>query len=71
MKKRNFVRLVFCEPVIRALYPDRDRVAQPTLAQLRMAPVTRKTHGWPNCRTGQAQRRAVPGTEATSRARAT
>ncbi|MGY4905142.1 MmyB family transcriptional regulator [Streptomyces sp. 900116325] len=54
MKKRNFVRLVFCEPVIRALYPDRDRVAQTTLAQLRMAPVTRKTHGWPNCRTGQA-----------------
>lgn len=35
-EKRNFVRLVFCEPAIRALYPDWDRVAQTTLAQLRM-----------------------------------
>ncbi|MFK4548262.1 transcriptional regulator with XRE-family HTH domain [Streptomyces tendae] len=35
-KKRNFVRLVFCEPAIRALYPDWEWVAQVTLAQLRM-----------------------------------
>ncbi|MGW1757793.1 helix-turn-helix domain-containing protein [Streptomyces mirabilis] len=35
-KKRNFVRLVFCEPAIRALYPDWDWVAQISLAQLRM-----------------------------------
>ncbi|MGW4913751.1 helix-turn-helix domain-containing protein [Streptomyces sp. NPDC004270] len=36
-KRRNFVRLVFCEPAIRALYPDWDWVAQTSLAQLRMA----------------------------------
>ncbi|GAA5088441.1 transcriptional regulator with XRE-family HTH domain [Thermocatellispora tengchongensis] len=35
-KKRNFVRLVFCEPAIRALYPDWEWVAQMTVAQLRM-----------------------------------
>lgn len=35
-KKRNFVRLVFCEPAIRALYPDWDWMAQISLAQLRM-----------------------------------
>lgn len=34
--KRNFVRLVFCEPAIRALYPDWEWVAQISLAQLRM-----------------------------------
>ncbi|WP_324606216.1 hypothetical protein [Streptomyces sp. NRRL B-24720] len=32
-KQGNFVRLVFCEPAIRALYLDWDRVAQTTLAQ--------------------------------------
>jgi transcriptional regulator with XRE-family HTH domain len=35
-RKRNFVRLVFCEPAIRGLYPDWDWVAQTSLAQLRM-----------------------------------
>jgi hypothetical protein len=35
-KKRNFVRLVFCDPAVRALYPDWDWVAQTSLAQLRM-----------------------------------
>ncbi|MEU4657837.1 helix-turn-helix domain-containing protein [Streptomyces sp. NPDC023723] len=34
--KRNFVRLVFREPAVRALYPDWEWVAQMTLAQLRM-----------------------------------
>ncbi|MFB7501259.1 helix-turn-helix domain-containing protein [Streptomyces sp. NPDC056161] len=35
-RKRNFVRLVFREPAIRALYPDWEWVAQVSLAQLRM-----------------------------------
>ncbi|MGA5448589.1 helix-turn-helix domain-containing protein [Streptomyces umbrinus] len=34
--KRNFVRLVFRDPAVRALYPDWDWVAQTSLAQLRM-----------------------------------
>ncbi|CAM5735136.1 Helix-turn-helix domain-containing protein OS=Streptomyces tendae OX=1932 GN=GUR47_24515 PE=4 SV=1 [Streptomyces tendae] len=34
-RKRNFVRLVFREPAVRALYPDWEWVAQTTLAQLR------------------------------------
>lgn len=38
-RKRNFVRLVFREPAIRALYPDWEWVAQTTLAQLRMEAV--------------------------------
>ncbi|MEU8876019.1 helix-turn-helix domain-containing protein [Streptomyces javensis] len=36
VERRNFVRLVFREPAIRALYPDWDWVAQTSLAQLRM-----------------------------------
>jgi transcriptional regulator with XRE-family HTH domain len=35
-KERNFVRLVFRDPAIRALYPDWEWVAQISLAQLRM-----------------------------------
>lgn len=35
-KKRNFVRLVFTDPDIRALYPNWEWVAQTSLAQLRM-----------------------------------
>lgn len=38
-KQRNFVRLVFREPAIRALYPNWEWVAQTTLAQLRMEAV--------------------------------
>ncbi|MBI0376974.1 helix-turn-helix domain-containing protein [Streptomyces albiflaviniger] len=37
VEQRNFVRLVFREPAIRALYPDWDWVARTSLAQLRMA----------------------------------
>ncbi|PPS91371.1 helix-turn-helix transcriptional regulator [Streptomyces sp. MH60] len=38
-KNRNFVRLVFCEPAIKALYQDWEWAAQMTLAQLRMEAV--------------------------------
>jgi hypothetical protein len=34
--KRNFVRLVFCDPAVRAMYVDWDYVAQACVAQLRM-----------------------------------
>lgn len=49
-KKRNFVRLVFCDPAVRALYPDWDWVAQTSLAQLRMQAARDPTriHGWRN-----------------------
>ncbi|PGH51830.1 helix-turn-helix domain-containing protein [Streptomyces sp. Ru87] len=33
---RNFVRLVFCDPAVRALYADWDHVARACVAQLRM-----------------------------------
>ncbi|MFJ8542439.1 helix-turn-helix domain-containing protein [Streptomyces sp. NPDC093586] len=36
-RERNFVRLVFRDPAVRALYPDWGWVAQVSLAQLRMA----------------------------------
>lgn len=35
-KERNFVRLVFCDPVVRALYVDWDYAAKACVAQLRM-----------------------------------